>query len=130
MEGAAQAAVLEAAESEVGAPVRTGALDQAIAALIVAEDDEVFAEQAHRLERPVVGQFIDQRGRLPVAPHELARRRARTGAGEKIVLLGAQHARSIRSSNLEQTLPDRAHCGPALPHARAAGREPRLIARR
>src|SRR5262249_32965696 len=44
VEGTAQAAVLEPAEREVRAPMRTGALDQAIAALIVAEDDEVFAE--------------------------------------------------------------------------------------
>src|SRR5919201_5159974 len=49
VEGAAQAAVLEAAEGEVGAPVRTGARDPAVAALIVAEDDEIFAEQADRL---------------------------------------------------------------------------------
>src|SRR3954471_4013070 len=42
MEGAAQAAVLQPAEGEIGAAMRTGALDQAIAAALVAEQDEIL----------------------------------------------------------------------------------------
>ena len=48
MEGAAQAAVFEPAEGEIGAAMRAVALDQAVAALLVAKQHEVFAEQFHR----------------------------------------------------------------------------------
>ena len=52
VERAAQAAVLEPAVGEVGAAVRAGALEQAVAALVVAEQHQVLAEQPHRLDRP------------------------------------------------------------------------------
>ena len=67
-------------------------LDQAVAALVVAEQHEVFAEQLDRLDRPVgAGQFVDQRGRLPVAPHQRAGRGARADAGDEIVLFLGEH---------------------------------------
>ena len=49
MERAAQPAILEPAEGEVGAAMRAMAVDQAVAALLVAEQHEAFAEQ---LDRP------------------------------------------------------------------------------
>ena len=52
-----------------------------------------FAEQAQGLDRTVTRQFVDQRSRLPVAAHQFARRRPGAGAGDEIILLGAQHAR-------------------------------------
>ena len=91
VEGAAQAAVLEPAVGEIGAAMRAVAADQAVAALLVAEEHEVLAEQPDRLDRAVAGKLVDQRRRLPVAPHQAARRRARPGAGDEIVLLRAQH---------------------------------------
>ena len=48
MERAAQAAVLEPAEGEVGAAMRAVAVDQAVAAVLVAEQHEIFAEQFDR----------------------------------------------------------------------------------
>ena len=51
MEGAAQAAVLQPAEGEVGAAMRAMPVDQAVAALLVAEQHQVFAEQVDRLDR-------------------------------------------------------------------------------
>ena len=75
---AAQAAVLQPAEREIGAAMRAGATDQAVAALLVPEDDEVFAEQPDRLDRPVAGELVDQRGRLPIAAHQRSRRLARS----------------------------------------------------
>ena len=73
MKRAAQAAVFEPAVGEVGAAMRAGAADQAVAALVVLEDDEVFAEQPDRLDRPVAGQLVDQRGRLPIAAQQCSR---------------------------------------------------------
>ncbi len=93
VERAAQAAVLQPPEGQIGAAMRAGALDQAVAALVVAEQHQAFAQQAHRLDRPVAGKLVDQRGRLPVAPHQGAGRRGGAGAGDQVVLLGAQHAR-------------------------------------
>ena len=81
VEGAAQAAILQPAIGEVGAAMRAAAADQAVAALVVLEDHQVFAEQPHRLDRAVARQFVDQGGRLPVVPHQLAGRRARGRCG-------------------------------------------------
>ena len=86
---AAQPAVFEPPVSEVGAAMRTMPADQPVAALVVLEGDEVLAEQPHRLDRPVAGQFIDQRGRLPVAPHQRAGGSAGPGASDEIVLFRA-----------------------------------------
>ena len=88
---AAQSAVFQPAIGEIGAAMRTAALDQPIAALLVAKHHEIFAEQAHRLDRPVAGEFVDQGGGLPVAAHQHARGRIGSGSGDEIVLLGAQH---------------------------------------
>ena len=61
MECAAQAAALEPAEREIGAAMRAGALDQAVAAVLVAEQDEVLAEQPHRPDGTVAGHLSSTR---------------------------------------------------------------------
>src|SRR5262249_17473778 len=93
VERAAQSTLLEPAEGEIGAAVGAGALEQAVAALVVSEQHEVFAEEANGLDRPVARQFIEQRRGLPVTPHQLARGRAGAGASDETILLGAQHIR-------------------------------------
>ena len=96
VEGAAQAAVLQPAIGEIGAAVRAGAVEQAVAALLVAEQHEVLAQQPDRLDRPVgAGELIDQRRRLPVAAHQRAGGRARPDAGDEIVLFLAEHGGSF-----------------------------------
>jgi hypothetical protein len=72
MKRAPQAAVFQPPEREIGAAMRTSAREQSVAALIVAEDDEIFAQQPHRLDRPVAGELVDQRSGLPIAAHQLA----------------------------------------------------------
>ena len=47
VERTAQSAVLQAAEGEVGVAVRTIAVEKAVTALFVAEEDEVLTQQAH-----------------------------------------------------------------------------------
>ena len=101
MKGAAQAAVFQPPVSEIGAAMRTMPADQSVTALVVLEGHEVLAHEPHRLDRPVAGQFVDQSGRLPVAPHQGAGSGAGSGAGDEIVLFGAQHRRlssEIRAS--------------------------------
>jgi hypothetical protein len=49
VECAPQAAVLQPPIGEVGAAVRAGTLDQAVATPVVPEQHEVFAKQLHRL---------------------------------------------------------------------------------
>ena len=66
MEGAAQAAMFEPAEGEVGAAMRAVAIDQAVASLLVAEQHQIFAEQFDGPDRPRALQLVDQRRRLPV----------------------------------------------------------------
>ncbi len=88
---AAQTAVFQPAVGQVGAAMRTTAADQAVAAFVVLEDHQVLAEQPHRFHRAVARQFVDQRRWLPVVPHQAAGGRAGPGAGDKVVLLLAQH---------------------------------------
>ena len=91
VEQAAQAAIFEAAEGEVGAAVRAVAVEQPVPAALVAEQHEILAEHAHRLGRPLGGQFVGQGHGMPVMPHQGAALGARPDAGDQLVLLGAHH---------------------------------------
>ena len=51
VERAAQAPVLPPAEGQVGAAVRAMPVQQSVAALLVAEQDQVLAQQAYWLDR-------------------------------------------------------------------------------
>ena len=115
VKGATQAAILEPAISEIGAAMRTAAADQAVTALVVLEDHQVFAEQPHRLHRSVAGKLVDQRRGLPVAPHQAARRRAGAGPGDEIVLFRTQHGCPIPyfgATLYEHPAKDRKRAGP------------------
>jgi hypothetical protein len=92
MEQAAQAAILEPAVGEVGAAVRAVAVEQPVAAALVAEQHEVLAEDAHRLDRALVRQFVDQCHGMPVMPHQGAAPGAGADPRDQFVLLGAHHA--------------------------------------
>ena len=63
VEGAAQAAILQPAEGEIGAAMRAVAIDQAVAAALVAEQHEVLAEQLDRPDRALA-----LRARRPAPP--------------------------------------------------------------
>jgi hypothetical protein len=91
VEGAAQAAILEPAIGEIGTAVRTVPSEQAVAALLVAEQDEILAEQAQPFGRTRALELVHQRRRLPIAAQQCSGRRARPGAGDEVVLLGTQH---------------------------------------
>src|SRR4029079_16661653 len=60
-------------------------------ALVVAEEDEVLAEQAHRRDRAVGLELLGERSRLPILTHELAAGRARPDAGDTVVLFLTHH---------------------------------------
>ncbi len=66
VEGAAQPAMFQPAEGKVGAAMRAMTIHQAVAALLVAKQHEVLAEQFDRLDRARALQLVDQRRRLPV----------------------------------------------------------------
>jgi len=91
VEGAAQAAVLEPAEGEVGAAVRAVAVEHAELAVLVTEQDEVLPHELHRLDRARTRQFVGQGHRLPVPAQQLAGGGAGSDAGDEIVLLCADH---------------------------------------
>src|SRR5215218_9580681 len=95
MEGAAQAAMFEPSEGEIGAAMRAVAIDQAVASGFVAEQHQVFAEQSDGTDRTIAVELVHQRRRLPVAPHQLAAGVLRTGAGDQVVLLLAHHGSRI-----------------------------------
>src|SRR5262249_45566133 len=90
--------VLDAAEAQVGAAVRTMALDEADLAVLVAEQHQVLAQDAHRHRRRARRQIGADADRQPVMPHHLAARRARAGAGEELVLFAGGHRGWILTS--------------------------------
>ena len=90
---AAQAAFLDIAIGQVGIAMRAAPLHQAVAAAQVLVQDQVLAQQPHRLHRIVV-QLRDRRDRLPVAAHQLAHRRALADARQQFILGLAQHGAS------------------------------------
>jgi hypothetical protein len=91
VERAAQAGVLESAVGEVRAAMRAMALDQPISILRF-EKNQIFSEDGHGLDRPLALHLVHHRDRLPIAPKQLPRRRARADAGHQLVLLLADHS--------------------------------------
>ena len=85
---AAQAAVLVTPEEQGGAAVRAEFVEQADAALAVAEGDEVLAEQANAGRGAVgLGDFAGEQGGDPVAAQGVSHGGARTDPGDEFVLL-------------------------------------------
>src|SRR5262249_58570063 len=78
--GAADAVLGRDAERKRRAAVRTEFSDQSDAVLLVAEQNEVLAEQADA-PRPFAVELGHRGDRVPVAPHHLAARRALPDAG-------------------------------------------------
>ena len=95
MEQAAQAAVLQASVGEVGAAVRAVAVQEAVAAALVAEQHEVLAEHAHGLGGTFPGKLVGERHRMPIVPHQRAAFGARPDAGDQLVLLGTHHGKRV-----------------------------------
>src|SRR4051794_4076865 len=91
MESATQSAILEPSEGEVGAAMRAVAVDQAVAAFLVAKQNEVLAEQFDRAHRPRSLQFVDQCRRLPIHPHQFSAGVLSPGAGDQVVRFLAHH---------------------------------------
>src|SRR5947207_1002812 len=91
MKRAAQPAILQPAESEVGAAMGAVAIDQAVAPLLIAEQHEIFAEQLDGPHRPWASQLIHKRRRLPVHPHQFPARVLSPGAGDQVVRFLAHH---------------------------------------
>src|SRR5262245_58562876 len=61
--------------------------------------DQVLAEGANGLDRPIALHLVDQRDRLPVAAQQLAGRRSRPDARHQFILLAADHASSLYRPN-------------------------------
>ena len=88
---AAQPAILEPAERQVGAAMRDSRDRAGRAAGFVAEQDQILAQHPHRAERPLGGQFLGQRDGLPIKPLHRAARRTGADPHHPFILLGAHH---------------------------------------
>ena len=131
VEGAAKAVVFAAPEAEIRAAVQAVSADEAQLSLVVAEEDEPFAEQRHRHHRARAVQLLDEGGRLPVSAEHLARRPAPAGAGKPLVEFLADHgstpddsetrARSLAPHASPETLRNGSGC---LHRQERAGRSP------
>jgi hypothetical protein len=81
---------------ERDAAVRTVFVEQADAALGVAEGDEVFAEQTDANRRAIgLGDLARQQRRHPIAAHRIAHRGARSNPGDQLVFFARQHRRNL-----------------------------------
>src|SRR5258708_21594239 len=91
VEGATQPAVFQPAERQIGAAMRAMALDQAVTALFIAKQHQILAQQFYRFDRTRPLQFIDQRRRLPVHPHQFPAGVLSPAPGQEVVLFLAHH---------------------------------------
>ena len=87
--------MLQTAEGEVGAAMRAMAVDQAVTALLVAKQHQIFAKQFYRFDGPRSLQLIHQRRRLPVHPHQFPARILRARAGDQVILFLAHHGGGV-----------------------------------
>ena len=71
--------------------MRAPPAQEADLALAISEEHEVLAEEPHGHGRPALRQFLGQRNRLPVAPHEVAGGRAGASPRQQFILLLRQH---------------------------------------
>ena len=93
MVDAAQSAFFVAPEEQRGPAVRAVRPQQPDPAGAVAKRDQVLAQRAHAQRRAVrLGQLGAQQHRLPILAHQVAHRRARADAGQKLVVFPAQHS--------------------------------------
>src|SRR5262249_43554709 len=88
---AAQAARLVAAEKQRGTTVRTAMVHHADPAVAVAEGDELFAEQHQAHGSTIALKLRGHEGRDPVAPHQVADRRAGADARELTAVACLRH---------------------------------------
>ena len=89
---AAQPAFLIAAEHQRGAPVRTVFVEHAEAAVAVAKDHEVLAEQPNPDRGSIrFRHLLGHAGGDPMPPHELAHGRVALDPAQEIVFLGGHH---------------------------------------
>jgi len=91
VEGAAQTAIFQPPECEVGTAMRAMTLDQAETSVLVAKQHQILAEQFDRSHRPRPLQLVHQRRRLPVHPHQFPARLFRPRSGDQVVLFLAHH---------------------------------------
>ena len=95
VEQAAQAAILQPPEGEIGAAMGAIAIEQAVPATLVSEQHEVLAQEPYRLDGALVGQLVDQRHRVPVVPHQGAAPGTGADPRDQLVLLATHHARRV-----------------------------------
>ncbi|MGY4461012.1 hypothetical protein ACVWYI_004972 [Bradyrhizobium sp. LB13.1] len=96
---AADAVLLDLAVVERGAAMAAARVQQADAAVLVAEQHQIFAEGTHLLRR--VGGITDKSDRMPVAAEQFAHRRAAHDRGE----LGTCERRLHRIGGAEIAIP-------------------------
>src|ERR1700744_4117392 len=99
VKGTTKSAIFQTAEGKVGTAMGAMPVDQAVAALLVAKQHQVLAEQFYRFDRARSLQLVDQRRRLPVHPHQLAAGILWTGAGDQVVLFLAHHGEILPSAD-------------------------------
>ena len=86
---AAQPAFLVAAEEQGRRAMGTALVQQPDAAGGVAERDQPLAQELDADRRAVgLGKLLGEQRRYPIAPHEIAHRRSRTGPRQQIIFFG------------------------------------------
>ena len=88
---AADTSFLDEPERKIGAPVRALPVDETEGAAAIAIEDEVFAEQADRLDRQCI-ELAGAGNRHPVPPQEVAHWRTRSYTSQQLVQFLTQHA--------------------------------------
>jgi hypothetical protein len=88
---AAQAAIFDTAVTQIGTPMGAVQSEETKRAVIVAEQDQLFAQDAYRQRRATARQLFHQGHRLPVAAQQITPRRAGAGLADENIFFARKH---------------------------------------
>src|SRR5262245_22382097 len=88
---AAQAAIFDTAVTQIGAPMGAVQSEETKRAVIGAEQDQIFAQDAYRQRRATARQLFHQGHRLPVAAQQITPRRAGAGLADESIFFAGKH---------------------------------------
>src|SRR5581483_197610 len=88
---AGNTALLDAAIRKRRPAMRAAVLQKTDASLLVLKQDQIFAEDAHELDRLLLGNIRGDRDRMPVPAQQLARGRPGSDARKHLVFFSCQH---------------------------------------
>jgi hypothetical protein len=92
VKGTAEPSTLKSSIAKIGAPMRAMAPDQTESTPLVAKQNEILTQHAHRNDGSSTFKFLRQSSRLPEAPQNFSNRSARRTVRESLIFFRTRHS--------------------------------------